>query len=98
MGHFSFCSHICSQSLEKPRCLQCLMDEIAPEQAGLGVVSSQEGRSLREDRSSGGSSGGRVSRAVDQDMSLEQARLQLGVRGRLYRGEPCPGKSLEMGR
>lgn len=36
MGHFSFCSQICSQALEKSQYLWRLMDEIAPEQAGLG--------------------------------------------------------------
>lgn len=76
MDHFSVYSHICPQSLEKPQCLQCLMDEIAPEQAGLGGASSQEGRRLRENKPSGGSSGGRVSRVGGQDMSPEQVRSQ----------------------
>lgn len=76
MDRFSVHSHIFSQFLEKPQCLQCLMDEIAPEQAGLGGVSSQEGRRLRENRPPGGSSSGRVSRVGGQDMSREQVGLQ----------------------
>lgn len=59
MDHFSFCSHIHSQSLEKPQYLHCLMDELASEQAGLGGRPRPEGRRLREDRPSGR----RVSRA-----------------------------------
>lgn len=59
------------------------MDDIAPEQAGLGGGGVQPaGRRLREDRSSGGSSGGRVSRAGGWDTSPEQEKVRNCNRGR----------------
>lgn len=48
MGHSPFCSHICSSFLEKSQCLQRPVYEIAPNQAGLGRGSSQEGRKLKD--------------------------------------------------
>lgn len=72
MDNFSFCSQICSPSLERLQCLWCLRDETAPEQAGLGGGSSRR-RMQREDRPLGGI---RESQSKGQDTSLEQDKVR----------------------